>query len=87
MSKQPPPAPTTSAVGPCPTVIQIVGRSGTGNLPSLMVGAVGAGGYCSDIFFLSLIIFFLPLSGMNGWVTCGLSPFQQNFSDIRTLGG
>ena len=24
MSKQPPPAPTTSAVGPCPTVIQIV---------------------------------------------------------------
>ena len=26
MSKQPPPAPTTSAVGPCPTVIQIEGR-------------------------------------------------------------
>ena len=26
MSKQPPPAPTASAVGPCPTVIQIVGR-------------------------------------------------------------
>ena len=25
MSKQPPPAPTASAVGPCPTVIQIVG--------------------------------------------------------------
>ena len=34
MSKQPPPAPTTSAVGPCPTVIQIVGRPGTGSLPS-----------------------------------------------------
>ena len=33
-SKQPPPAPTTSAVGPCPTVIQIVGRPGTGSLPS-----------------------------------------------------
>ena len=31
MSKQPPPAPTASAVGPCPTVIQIVG---TGSLPS-----------------------------------------------------
>ena len=30
MSKQPPPAPTASAVGPCPTIIQIVGRSGTG---------------------------------------------------------
>ena len=34
MSKQPPPAPTASAEGPCPTVIQIVGRPGTGSLPS-----------------------------------------------------
>ena len=34
ISKQPPPAPTASAVGPCPTLIQIVGRSGTGSLPS-----------------------------------------------------
>ena len=34
MSKQPPPAPTASAIGPCPTVIQIVGRPGTGSLPS-----------------------------------------------------
>ena len=34
MSKQPPPAPTASAVGPCPTVIPIVGRPGTGSLPS-----------------------------------------------------
>ena len=34
MSKQPPPAPTASAVGPCPTVIQIVGRPGSGSLPS-----------------------------------------------------
>ena len=33
MSKQPPPAPTASAVGPCPTDIQIVGRPGT-SLPS-----------------------------------------------------
>ena len=33
MSKQPPPAPTVSAVGLCPTVIQIVGRPGTGSLP------------------------------------------------------
>ena len=31
MSKQPPPAPTASAVGPCPTVIQIVGRPDTGS--------------------------------------------------------
>ena len=34
MSKQPPPAHTASAVAPCPTVIQIVGRPGTGSLPS-----------------------------------------------------
>ena len=34
MSKQPPPAPTESAIGPCPTVIQTVGRPGTGSLPS-----------------------------------------------------
>ena len=33
MSKQPPPAPTASAVGPCPTLIQTVGRPGTGSLP------------------------------------------------------
>ena len=33
MSKQPPPAPTASAVRPCPTVIQIVGRPGPGSLP------------------------------------------------------
>ena len=26
MSKPPPPAPTASAIGPCPTVIQVVGR-------------------------------------------------------------
>ena len=50
--------------------------------------AVGAGGDCLDIFLLSPIIylFFLPLSGMDGWVTCGLSLFQQNFCDIRMLG-
>ena len=33
MSKQPPPAPTASATGPCPTIIQIVGRPDTGSLP------------------------------------------------------
>ena len=55
----------------------------------LTVLAVGACGDFSDIFFLSpfISLFFLPLSGMDGWVTCGLSPFQQNFSDIRTLCG
>ena len=55
----------------------------------LTVLAVGAGGDCSDIFFLSPIIafFLFPLSGMGGWETCGLSPFQYNFSDIKTLNG
>ena len=33
MSKQPPPAPTESAIDPCPTFIQNVGRPGTGSLP------------------------------------------------------
>ena len=34
MSKPPPPAPTASAIGPCPTVIKIVGRPGTGSYPA-----------------------------------------------------
>ena len=34
MSKPPPPAPTASAIGPCPTIIKIVGHPGTGSLPS-----------------------------------------------------
>ena len=33
MSIPPPPAPTASAIGPCPTVIKFVGRPGTGSLP------------------------------------------------------
>ena len=33
MSRQPLLAPTTSAVDPCPNIIQIVGRPGTGSLP------------------------------------------------------
>ena len=49
MSKQPPPAPTASAVGPCPTVIQIVGRPGR-------VGVVWT-------FLLSYFLLFLPLFG------------------------
>ena len=34
MSKQPSPALTASAVGPCPTLIQISKTPGTGSLPS-----------------------------------------------------
>ena len=33
MSKQLTPASSASTVGPCPTIIQIVGRPGTGSLP------------------------------------------------------
>ena len=33
MSKQPPTSRTASAIGPCPTIIYIVGRPGTGRLP------------------------------------------------------
>ena len=33
MSKQPTPAPTASAKGPCPTIIKTVGHPGTGSLP------------------------------------------------------
>ena len=51
-----------------------MGNFGCRGFLSILVGqgltvlAVGAGGDCSDIFFLSLIIsfFFLPLSGMGG---------------------
>ena len=33
MSKQPPPAPTASAISPCPNITQIVGCPGTGSFP------------------------------------------------------
>ena len=61
MSKPPPPAPTASTVGPCPTIIQIVGRPGTGSPtiliivgqgPTVLSLAVGAGGGGLDIFTL-----------------------------------
>ena len=32
MSKQPPPAPTANTTGPCPTIIELAGRPGTGSL-------------------------------------------------------
>ena len=34
MSKQPPPALTANTVGPCPIIIEIVGRPGTENCPA-----------------------------------------------------
>ena len=41
ISKQPPPAPTASTIGLCPTVIQIVGPTGTGSLPSTIAPGGG----------------------------------------------
>ena len=38
MSKQPRPAPAASAIGSCPTIIQIVGRPGTGSLLEVKLG-------------------------------------------------
>ena len=65
--------------------------------------AVGAGGDCSDILSLAYRSFLfslslslsvslslslsLSLSGMDGWETCDLSHFQQNFSAIRVGDG
>ena len=55
----------------------------------LTVLAVGAGGDCSDIFFsrLSFLFLFFSPSLWNEWMGNLWFPFQQNFSDIRTLGG
>ena len=50
MSKQPPPAPTASAVGPYPTIIQIEGRPGTGSLPRTIAPPD------HPLFFVSIVI-------------------------------
>ena len=53
MSKQPPPAPTVSAIGPCPTITQIVGRPGTGSFPRIwLVGCFGFSGPLRQYFSL-----------------------------------
>ena len=67
MSKPPPPAPTASAIGPCPTVIKFVGRPGTGSLPSTIAPPDHPGEY-----LLSGIL-------MNYWgiLLCHLRQYQQ----------
>ena len=55
----------------------------------LTVLAVGAGGGWSDFFFFRLSFFFsfsLFLEWMDGQLVV-LSPFRQNLSDIRMMGG
>ena len=70
MSIQPPPAPTASAVGPCPTVIQIVGRPGTGSLPSTIAErrklytprhTLYAGGIIRDNSYKTYVRSFFPV--------------------------
>ena len=71
MSKQPPPAPTAIAVGPCPMVIQIVGRSGPGSLPRTIAPPdhpLTAQGHATKMYarggaiFLQMFPLFLSLS-------------------------
>ena len=57
MSKQPPPA--ASAVGPCPTVIQIVGRPGTESLPSTIARSNHPCLFVLSFYFLSLFLSFI----------------------------
>ena len=49
LSKQPPPALTASAIGPWPTIIQIVGRPGTGSLHRIIAPPNHNPGRRSDI--------------------------------------
>ena len=50
MSKQRPPASTASAVGPCPTIIQIVGRPGTGRTQWTQQGWFNGVQACVPVF-------------------------------------
>ena len=83
MSKQPPPAPTASAVSPCPTVIQIVGRPGTGSLPSTILYRGNA-----QLFINRVMTFcqFQPFKHQKSLVTAipllFIKGFSLNFRDI-----
>ena len=61
MSEQLPPAPTASAKGPCPTIIQIVGRPGTRSL---------GGGRVQRRFWVN----FQCRSVLLFWITVGQGP-------------
>ena len=56
MSKQPPPAPTACAVGPCPTIFQIVGRPGTGSLPSTIAPPNRPQDSCKTYYKISFLL-------------------------------
>ena len=60
MSKQPPPTPTVSAICPCPTMVQIVGR------PSTESGGWSGG---------AMVLVKLPVPGRPTiWITVGQGP-------------
>ena len=69
MSKQPTSAPTASAVGPCPTVIQIVGRPGTGSLPST-IATPATPVTVRDIFGICTTIHRYPILSTKYYVMC-----------------
>ena len=71
MSKQPPPAPTASAIGPCPTIIKIVGRPGTGSLPRTIAAPDHPPHHLMTLIFVP--IWLVGCFGFNG-------PMRQYFS-------
>ena len=78
MSIPPPPAPTASAIGPCPIVIKIVGRPGTGF--GWLVG-FGFNGPLRQYFSLYQVVsqrFLVCCFGFNG-------PLRHYFSPYRAV--
>ena len=59
MSTQPPSAPTARAIGPCPTIIQIVGRPGTRSLRRTIAPPTTP--YSQRTSTITLPIFFMEL--------------------------
>ena len=81
MSKQPPPAPTASTVGPCPIIIQIVGRPGTGSLPRTIAPPdhplkVSKAAEASRLELKNSVLQCLPPSTLNieSETTCNIIP-------------
>ena len=81
MSKPPPPAPTASAIGPCPTVIKIVGRPGTGSLPS----TIAAPDHPLKVFGNVKLLKYDCMAGwLVGWLFWVKRPFETVFQSISS---
>ena len=72
MSKQPPPASAASAVGPCPTVIQVVGCPGNGSLPSTI----------THLSF-TIKIFYVMGKALSGELSSSQAGLVLHFADIN----